>query len=60
MKNNVIIKEFTGKSKKTGKEFTCLELKIGNYSHLFFPTPIEKEYILKRVTEQAHNEFQEN
>lgn len=40
-------------SKKTGKEYTAHVIKIGDYeTPIFFPSPIEKQYILEQLGEQ--------
>lgn len=57
--SKINITEFKGTSKKTGKEFTCLQLKIGEYTTLLFPTPIERQYILNIVKQEARDEFAE-
>lgn len=53
------VKIFKGKSKKSGKEFEALQIKIGEYSTLIFPTKIEMLYIKEQLRAQAHDEFQD-
>lgn len=43
---NIIITPYTGKSKKTGKEFSCFKLELGDYSTLLFPVGrMERNYL---------------
>jgi hypothetical protein len=57
--SKINITEFKGTSKKTGKEFTCLQLRVGEYTTLLFPTPIERQYILDIVKREQREEFAE-
>ena len=50
--NNITIDKYTGISKKTKKEFTCLKLQIGDWSTLVFPrSAFELQYILGIIEE---------
>lgn len=52
------LQEITGKSKKTGKEYTGYTIKIGEYeTPMFFPTKIEQMYIKNYLTKHAHQDF---
>lgn len=52
------LEEVTGKSKKTGKEYTGYRVLIGKYkTPLFFPSEIELEYIKRHIEQQAHEDF---
>lgn len=45
-KLQLIFKPYTGKSKKTGKDFKCYQLQIGKWQTLIFPRSVfEFEYI---------------
>lgn len=49
----VELKEKRIKSKKTGKEYTACVITIGEYeTPIFFPSDIEKKYILDQLNEQ--------
>lgn len=55
------LKEVTGKSKKTGKDFTGYVIKIGEYeTPMFFPSKIELMYIKEFLEEKAHKDFNDN
>lgn len=45
------------KSKKTGKDFKALEIKVGVYRSLVFPTSAEIEYIEAYLRQEAHKDF---
>lgn len=49
---------YTGKT-KAGKDFTALKVSVGVYTTLVFPSPAEMEYIKAKLTEMAHNDFQD-
>lgn len=43
---------FSGKSKKTGKEYNCFRLTVGEWSQFIFPrTNFEREYLEKIIGE---------
>lgn len=49
---------YKGKSKKSGKEFECLKLTIGEWSQLVFPaSKFEMRYIKEELRRQAHQDF---
>lgn len=51
-------KEVTGKSKKTGKDFTGYVIQIGEYqTPMFFPSKIELMYIKSYLQKKAHEDF---
>lgn len=55
------LEQVTGKSKKTGKEYTAYRITIGKYkTPLFFPSEIELDYIKSYIQKQAHEEFGED
>lgn len=46
MNNKITINPFSGKSSKTGKEYHCFKLEIGDWSTLIFPrSKFERDYI---------------
>lgn len=47
-------------SKKTGKPYKCIEVKVGAYSGRLFPTPAEVAYLEMYLTNQAHKDFQKD
>lgn len=47
----------TGKSQKTGKEYKCIEVKVGAYTGRLFPTPAEIAYLEMYLQKQAHEDF---
>lgn len=51
------LKQVTGKSKKTGKDFKAIELTIGLYHTLLFPSDIEMDYLVRLNEEAAHADF---
>lgn len=53
-----IVKITTAKSQKTGKDYTCLTVKIGDYEGRLFPTPGEVAYIRMLQKDGAHKDFQ--
>lgn len=57
MSNLINVKKVVGKSKKTGREYTAYELRIGQYTQRFFPTPIEILYIDQILKKQAIEDF---
>lgn len=44
-------------SKKTGKPYKCIQVKVGVYEGRLFPTPAEVAYLEKYLTEKAHEDF---
>lgn len=52
------IKIITAKSKK-GNDYTCLQVKIGEYEARLFPSKCECAYIKSLIQENAHKDFQE-
>ena len=56
--SKITLKKVTGKSKRTGKDFSAYELRAGHYSTLIFPRSlIESDYLDKFLQEEAHDEF---
>lgn len=52
------LKEITGTSKKSGKQFTGYVVQIGEYrTPMFFPSNIELMYIKNYLKKQAHGAF---
>ena len=46
MNDDIIVSIHKGKSKKTGKDFECIKLEIGDWSTLVFPrSAFELNYI---------------
>ena len=61
MSNKITLKQFTGKSKKTGEEFKCFQLIAGSFSTLIFPrSKIEYEYLENYLNKSAHEDFQDD
>lgn len=54
------LKIHKGVSKKTGKEYEALQLTIGEYKTLIFPSPFEMMYIKKRLLKKSHDDFVDN
>lgn len=53
MENETInIDLYHGKSKKTGKPFTCLKLNIGKWNTLVFPRSIFELDYIKQILEK--------
>lgn len=44
-------------SKKTGKPYKCIEVKVGAYTGRLFPTPAEVAYLEMYLKEQAYEDF---
>lgn len=60
MSNKITLKKMTGKSKRTGEDFTAYELKAGLYSTLIFPrTKVEAAYLDKFLKDEAHSDFKD-
>lgn len=60
MSNKITLKKFTGKSKKSGKDFQAYELRAGLFSTLIFPRDkIQEQYLDKYLSDSAHEEFKE-
>ena len=58
MSNKITLKKITGKSKRTGEDFTAFELRAGLFSTLIFPrTKVETAYLDKFLKEDAHADF---
>ena len=53
-----IVKICTGKSSKTGKDYTYLSIKLGEYEGRLFPTPGEVAYIKFLNQKEAREDFQ--
>ena len=52
--SKIAIDKYTGKSKKTGQDFTCLRLVIGDWSTLVFPrSAFELKYILDTLEAES-------
>ena len=52
------LEQISGKSKKTGKEYTAYRVKIGKYATpLFFPSEIELDYIKNHIRQASHQDF---
>lgn len=54
---NALVRFKTLKSKKTGQDFEALELTIGEYTTILFPTKIEKFYLKQYLKEKAQQDF---
>ena len=55
MKNDIYVELYTGKSKKTGKDFEAIKVTIGDWSSLVFPrSGFELNYIKKVLGENAN------
>lgn len=50
----------TGTSKKTGRQYKCIEVKVGAYAGRLFPTPAEVAYLEMYLTDKAHKDFQKD
>lgn len=52
MENDIVVSIYQGKSKKSGKDFECIKLDIGDWSTLVFPkSEFELNYIKKVIKE---------
>ena len=54
------IKVISGIGKQSKKPYECLQVVIGDYSTLIFPTKIEMMYIKTILKRQAHQEFRDS
>lgn len=52
------IKIGTAKSKKTGKEYSYLQVTIGDYEGRLFPSKAECSYIQSLMRQDARQDFQ--
>lgn len=59
MTKNTNIKIYNGNTKK-GKPFEALQVVVGEYSTLIFPTKIEMLYIKNVLEEDAHKDFKKD
>lgn len=44
-------------SKKTGREYKCIEIKVGVYSARIYPTPAEIAYLEEYLKDKAYEDF---
>lgn len=51
---------YEGTSKKTGKEFKALRIKIGLFEKLLFLQPVEIDYVERQLRADAHDDFAES